>query len=71
MRESREKPLKGKAFGLAAVMFAGCLAGASAADTRACQTARAPSTFDYLVLASIADSPRLPAMTGYFDNADK
>jgi hypothetical protein len=52
-------------------MFAACLAAASAADTRACQTARAPSNFDYLVLASIADSPRLPAMTGYFDNADK
>jgi hypothetical protein len=33
--------------------------------------ARAPSNFDYLVLASIADSPRLPAMAGYFSNAEK
>jgi hypothetical protein len=70
LREPRKQPLKGKAVGLAAVMIAGCLAAASAADTGACPTAR-PSNFDFLVLASIADSPQLPAMAGYFNNTEK
>jgi hypothetical protein len=71
LRDPRKYCLNGKAFGLAAAMFAGCLAAASAADTGVCSAARSPSNFDYLVLASMADSPRLPAMAGYFNNTDK
>jgi hypothetical protein len=71
LRETRKQPLGRKGFGLAAVIFAGCFAAASATSSRACPAVRAPSNFDYLVLASIADSPRLPAMAGYFNNADK
>jgi hypothetical protein len=54
-----------KGVGVAVVCFTGCLAAASASSTHACPTVRSPSNFDYLVLASIADSPRLPAMAGY------
>jgi hypothetical protein len=69
LHESRRQPLIRRAFGFAAVIFAGCLAGASASSSLACPAVRSPSNFDYLVLASIADSPRVPAMAGYFNGA--
>jgi hypothetical protein len=65
LHESRKQPLMRKGFGLAAVIFVGCLAAASASSSLACPIARSPSNFDYLVLASIADSLSLPAMAGY------
>jgi hypothetical protein len=56
---------------LSAVIFASCLAAASddASRPRACADLGGPSNFDYLVLASIADSPRLLAMAGYRSTA--
>jgi hypothetical protein len=58
---------------LPAVIFASCLAAASAApsDVRACASVNGPSNFDYLVLASIADSPHLLAMAGYHSTAEQ
>jgi hypothetical protein len=59
--------------GFPAVIFASCLAAASAApaDARACASVDGPSNFDYLVLASIADSPHLLAMAGYRSTAEQ
>jgi len=57
-----------------AVVFASCLAAASTAppsDARACTTVGGPSNFDYLVLASIAESPHLLAMAGYCSTAEQ
>ena len=57
-----------------AVIFAGCLAAASAVplDARASPSAvKGPSNFDYLVLASLADSPHLLAMAGYRSTAEQ
>lgn len=56
---------------LSAVILASCLAAASevAANSRACADLGGPSNFDYLVLASIADSPHLLAMAGYRSTA--
>jgi hypothetical protein len=56
---------------LSAVVFASCLAAAAddAANSRACTDLGGPSNFDYLVLASIADSPHLLAMAGYRSTA--
>ena len=57
-----------------AVIFASCLAAASAAplDARASSSAvNGPSNFDYLVLASLADSPHLLAMAGYRSTAEQ
>src|SRR5271154_514668 len=65
LHEPRKQPLMRQGFGLAMVVFAGCLGAASASSSLDCPTAHSPSNFDYLVLASIADSPRLPAMAGY------
>lgn len=50
-----------------AVILASCLASSSAdpSSARACAGLNGPSNFDYLVLASIADSPHLFSMTGY------
>jgi hypothetical protein len=68
--------LVSRGIGLTAVIFAGCLA-ASVSSTHACPTARSssnarsPSNFDYLVLASIADSPRLATMAAYRPDAVK
>ena len=59
---------------LPTVIFASCLAAASAApvDARACcSAANGPSNFDYLVLASLADSPHLLAMAGYHSTAEQ
>jgi len=54
-------------FALSAGIFASCLVSASdgAAGLCACADAGSPSNFDYLVLASLADSPRLLAMASY------
>ena len=56
-----------------AVIFASCLAAASAAasDARSCASVNGPSNFDYLVLASMADSPHLLAMAGYRSTAEQ
>ena len=55
-----------------AVIFASWLAVASAVPSaRACASADGPSNFDYLVLASIADSPHLLAMAGYRSAAEQ
>src|SRR5258708_40267876 len=59
---------------LPTVIFASCLAAASAAplDAHACSSAvNGPSNFDYLVLASLADSPHLLAMAGYRSTAEQ
>jgi hypothetical protein len=49
------------------LILAGCFATASAgsSNTPACHGRPKLSNFDYLVLASIADSPQLPAMASY------
>jgi hypothetical protein len=67
--ESSEQPRMRKGLGVAMAIFTGCLGSASASSSLDCAAARGPSNFDYLVLASIADSPRLPAMAGYFNGA--
>ena len=56
---------------LPAVAFAACLSAASAdsAFPHACAGRASPSNFDYLVLASIADSPHLAAMASYHSTA--
>jgi hypothetical protein len=64
-RELRNQPPVRILFALTAVILASCLAAASASNSRACPVARSPSNFDYLVLASIADSPRPLAMASY------
>jgi hypothetical protein len=45
--------------------FAGVLSAASGQLTDPCGAASAPSSFDYLVLASMADSQRPIAMASY------
>jgi hypothetical protein len=67
VREPRKHPLTGTWLVLCAVVFASCLAAASekASSSRACPDLGSPTNFDYLVLASIADSPRFLAMAGY------
>jgi len=67
LRESRKHPLTRTVFALGAIVFASCLAAASGSpsSTHACADLESATNFDYLVLASIADSPRLPAMAGY------
>ena len=49
------------------LILASCFAMASAgsSNTPACHGRPKLSNFDYLVLASIADSPQLPAMASY------
>lgn len=55
------------------VVLASSLAAATVnpAGARACAGRQGPSNFDYLVLASIADSPNLLAMAGYRSTAAK
>jgi hypothetical protein len=69
VREPRQRPLTRIFFALGTVIFASYLATASddVPHLRACAdfTASAPTNFDYLVLASFADSPRFLAMAGY------
>jgi hypothetical protein len=63
-RETRKRPLIRIVFGLLAAIGGSCLAAASddVSRLRACAS---PSNFDYLVLASIADSRRLLSMAVY------
>jgi hypothetical protein len=49
-----------------ALLTAGCLgAGSGQADNRPNTSAPAPSRLDYLLLASLADTPRPLAMSAY------
>ena len=70
---SRTKSFTRMFIAFPAVIVAGCLAAASAAptDARACTSVGGPSNFDYLVLASIAESPHLLAMAGYRSTAEQ
>ncbi|MHB8476193.1 MAG: hypothetical protein ACYDBZ_07905 [Steroidobacteraceae bacterium] len=67
------KPLRGLLGAVPALLFAGWLAAAvdEAADSRAAARPRNPSTFDYLVLASLADSPQLHALAGFRSSASQ
>jgi hypothetical protein len=67
MSRDLRKKLTRNFLAVTAVMFAGCFAAASndAFDSSACCGVGRPTNFDYLVLASIADSPQLFAMAGY------
>ena len=67
----RKRPLTRIFFVLSTIVFAGCLATASddVPHLRGCAVYTAPTNFDYLVLASFADSPRFLAMTGYRSTA--
>jgi hypothetical protein len=58
---------------LSAAIFASCLAAASgdAPNSRVCAGVGGPTNFDYLVLASIADSPRFLAMASYRPTAQQ
>lgn len=53
------------------VVVASCLAEAWAdsSSSHPCTRLNGPSNFDYLVLASMADSPNLAAMAGYRSTA--
>jgi hypothetical protein len=55
------------------VLLASSLVAASVdpSKVRACTDLQGPSNFDYVVLASIADSPHLLAMAGYRPTAAK
>ena len=66
-RETRKRPLKRIYFGLFAALAASYLAAAAddAPSSRACAERGGPSNFDYMVLASIADSRRLLSMAIY------
>jgi hypothetical protein len=66
-RETRKRPLKQIFFALFAAVAASYLATASddVANLPTCADPGTPSNFDYLVLASIADSPRLLSMAVY------
>jgi len=70
---SRTKSLTRVFIAFPAVIIASCLAAASTAlpSEHACAGLGGPSNFDYLVLASIADSPHLLAMAGYRSASDR
>jgi hypothetical protein len=67
VREPRKHALTRTWLVLCAVVFASCLAAASenASSSRTFPGLGSPTSFDYLVLASIADSPRFLSMAGY------
>jgi hypothetical protein len=67
------KPLQGFFGAVPALLFAGWLAAAvdEPADPQAAAQPRDPSTFDYLVLASLADSPQLHALAGFRSSASR
>jgi hypothetical protein len=67
VRESRKHPLTRTWLVLRAVVFASCLAAASenASSSRVSPDLGRPTNFDYLVLASMADSPRFLALAGF------
>jgi len=71
LRESRKHPLTRACFVLWAAICASCLAAASddGSSPRACAALGGPTNFDYLVLASMAESPRFLAMAGYRSTA--
>src|SRR5216684_7377459 len=71
LREPRKHPLTRIFLALSTVVFASCLAAASdeAPRPRAYADLSSPTNFDYLVLASMADSPRFLAMAGYRSTA--
>jgi hypothetical protein len=59
--------------GLSAVIAMGCLAAAASgvSSSQACSLRSTPSKLDYLVLASIADTPHLLAFGGYRSTAQE
>jgi hypothetical protein len=59
----RKRSLKRISLAIACGVFVSCFAAASA--VRDCPGGGGPSKLDYLVLASIADSPHLLAMAAY------
>ena len=67
------KPLQGFLGAVPALLCAGWLAAAvdEPADTQAAAQPRNPSTFDYVVLASLADSPQLHALAGFRSSASR
>ena len=67
VREPRKHPLTRTWVVLCAVVLASCLAAASesGSNSSACPDLGRATNFDFLVLASIADSPRFLAMAGY------
>ena len=67
------RPLQGFLGAVPALLFAGWLAAAvdEPADLQAAAQPRDPSTFDYLVLASLADSPQLHALAGFRSSASQ
>jgi hypothetical protein len=75
-RKPVKRPLPGIFFALPAVLFASWLAaavddsaGSWAHPDPGIPSTGIPSTFDYLVLASLADSPQLHAMAGFRPSA--
>jgi hypothetical protein len=70
-RKPVKRPLRGIFFALPAMLFASWLMAAvdDFARSRADPDPGIPSTFDYLVLASLADSPQLHAMAGFRPSA--
>jgi hypothetical protein len=64
---ARKKLLTRNILAVTTLIFAGCFAAASddASNSSACCGPGGPTNLDYLVLASIADSPQLFAMAGY------
>ena len=63
----RKRSLKRISLAIAGGVFVSCFAAASAGSSAArdCPGPAGPSKLDYLVLASIADSPHLLAMAAY------
>jgi hypothetical protein len=63
----KKRPLKRISLAITSVFLTSCLAAASAGTSAAleCPDLAGPSKLDYLVLASIADSPHLLAMAAY------
>jgi hypothetical protein len=63
----RKRSLKRASLAITFGVFVSCLAAASAGSSAAldCPGRAGPSKLDYLVLASIADSPHLLAMAAY------
>jgi hypothetical protein len=70
-RESGKHPLTRACLVLCAVICASCLAAASddGSSSRTCAALDGPTSFDYIVLASMAESPRFLAMAGYHSTA--
>jgi hypothetical protein len=63
----RKRSLKQTSLAITLGVFVSCLAAASAGSSSGldCPGRAGPSKLDYLVLASIADSPHLLAMAAY------